>query len=83
MNEGPRLEGAAKRVLLGDESREAASALEGAIVDDFPGDERLDELLYALCMYSPGAGAPYLDARELREVLKRALVSVGEPRERR
>ncbi len=75
----PRFEAAARRVLQGDESREAASLLEGAVIDDYPGDERLDDLLYTLSMYSPGTGAPYCDAEELREALGRALSDLHNP----
>ena len=79
MNLTPRFDAAARRVLQGDESRQAASLLEGVVLDDHPGDERLEELLYMLSMYSPGAGAPYCDAKELREVLERALIALRHP----
>jgi hypothetical protein len=79
MNPAPRFEDAAERVLRGDESREAASLLEGAAIDDYPGDERLDELLYLLSLYSPGLSAPYCGAEELREALGRALADLHNP----
>jgi len=79
MNPTPRFEAAARRVLEGDESREAAAFLEGVAIDDYPGDERLDELLYKLSLYSPGAGAPYCDAEEVREALKQALSNLCHP----
>lgn len=76
MNPTPRFEAAAQRVLQGDESRQAASLLEGVVLDDYPGDERLEELLYMLSMYSPGVGAPYCDTKELREVVERAMIAL-------
>jgi hypothetical protein len=69
----------AMRVLQGDESREAASLLEVAVLNDYPGDERLDELLYVVSLYSPGAGAPYCEAEELRDAVRRALTDLGDP----
>jgi hypothetical protein len=39
---------AAARLLLGDEPREAAGHLEGALLDAYPGDEGVEELLGAL-----------------------------------
>lgn len=68
-----KLREAARRILEGDESREAASDLEAAILDHFLDDERLDDLLYSLSMYSPAEGAPYLDAKELREAISVAM----------
>ncbi len=80
MNPTPRFDAAAERVLQGDESRHAASLLEGVVLDDYPGDERLEELLYMLSMYSPGAGAPYCDAQGLRDVVERAMIALRHPR---
>ncbi len=79
MNPDARFHEAAMRVLHGDESREAAGVLEAAVLDDYPGDERFDELLYVLSLYSPGAGAPYCDAEELRDAVRRAQVDLGDP----
>ena len=79
MNPTSRFEAAARRVLQGDESRQTANLLEGVVLDDYPGDERLEELLYMLSMYSPGVGAPYCDAKDLREVLERALIALRHP----
>jgi len=73
VNLPPRFKSAAHRVLQGDESREAARHLEGVVLDDYPADERLEDLLYVLSMYSPDAGAPYCDAKELREAVEGAL----------
>ncbi len=44
----------------GDESRQAASLLEGVVLDDYLGDERLEELVYMLSMYAPGGGCTLL-----------------------
>jgi hypothetical protein len=79
MNSDLRFHHAAMRVLEGDESREAAGLLEAVVLDDYPGDERFDELLYVLSLYSPGAGAPYCDAEELRDAVRRALADLGDP----
>ncbi len=79
MNPTPQFLAAAMLVLQGDESREAASRLEALVIDEYADDERLDELLYMLSMYSPGAGAPYCDAAELREAVGRALTNLRDP----
>lgn len=67
---------AAMQVLKGDDSVEAARRLEAAVIDDYAGDERLDELLYLLSMYSPGLGAPYCDAAELRKAVGQTLTDL-------
>lgn len=79
MNPDARFRDAAMRVLQGDESREAAGLLEAVVLDDYPGDERFDELVYVLSLYSPGVGAPYCDAQELRDAVRRAPTSLGDP----
>ncbi|KGM13800.1 hypothetical protein [Cellulomonas bogoriensis] len=79
MNASVRFHEAAMRVLQGDESREAAGLLEAVVLDDYPGDERFDELIYVLSLYSPGMGAPYCDAKDLRDVVRRALATLGDP----
>ena len=63
----------ARRVLEGDESVEAARALESAVLDRHLGDERLDDLVEALSLYAPGSGQPYYEAKELREVVREAM----------
>jgi hypothetical protein len=63
----------ARRVLSGDESMEAARALEAAVLDQYPGDERLDDLLEALSLYAPGSGRPYYEPRELRDLVRDAM----------
>ena len=74
-----RFEVAAQRVLGGDESVAAANDLERAVIDDYPGDERLDDLHDALALYSPGQGSPYVDAESLRRVVHDALRHLNEP----
>ena len=72
----PRLRGseavqdAARCILLGDASIDAANALESALLLDRRGDE--EDLLEILALYAPSAGRPYVDAEELRA----AIVSV-------
>ena len=61
-----RFRAAAQRVLGGAESVRAAQALEGALLDDYPGDERFDDLLEALALYAPGERAPYTRAQAIR-----------------
>ena len=73
-----RLVTAARQILEGDTSIEAARRLEAVVLDDHPGDERLEELVYVLSMYAPGAGSTYFDAEDLREVVKQALRSCNE-----
>lgn len=63
----------AGRVLAGDESMQTARALEAALLDQYPGDDRLDDLLEALSLYAPGSGTPYYGPEELREVLRSAM----------
>ena len=74
-----RFEVAAKRVLDGDESMAAANDLEGVVLDDYPGDERLEYLHEALALYSPGQGSPYVNAEGLRRVVHDALRHLNEP----
>ena len=52
-----RLLAAAQRVLDGDDSAHAVSALEGVLLDGYPGDERFDDPLEALALYAPGLGS--------------------------
>lgn len=70
-NEG--LEAAAQRVLAGDESVQAAKELEGVLLDDYPDDDRLDDLLEALTLYAPGQPAPYVGVQQLRTAIMAAL----------
>ena len=68
-----RLLAAAQRVLDGDDSANAVSALEGVLLDDYPGDERFEELAEALALYAPGMGSPYIGRTEVRDMIRRAL----------
>ena len=63
----------AAKVLAGDESVIAAQQLEGVIIEEYLHDEQTDELLFALSMYSPGSGQPYVDAPELRKLIAATL----------
>lgn len=44
----------------------AARALEEVLIDEYPGDDRTEELLYILSLYSPGIGVPYSEASDVR-----------------
>jgi hypothetical protein len=69
MSVSERLHQAADRFLGGDESVAAAQALEGVLIEEYLGDERMEELLYALSLYSPGSGEPYSGAPEVRRLV--------------
>lgn len=71
-----RLGAAAQRVLEGDESVLAANELERIVVEDYPGDDRLDDLLEALALYAPGQGFPYTGPAELRRAVRDALATL-------
>lgn len=43
-------------MLAGDESMDTARALEAALLDQYPGNERLYDLLKALSLCAPGSG---------------------------
>lgn len=60
----------AQRVLDGDDSIEAANRLAGVLRDDFPGDERVDELLHVLEHVAPGDDAV---AAEVRTVIRETI----------
>jgi hypothetical protein len=68
-----RLLAAARRVLDGDDSSNAVSALEGVLLDEYPGDERFEDLLEALALYAPGMGSPYLGRPEIRDAIRQAM----------
>lgn len=71
-----RLLAAAQRVLDGDDSANAVSALEGVLLDEYPGDERFEDLLEVLALYAPGMGSPYLGSAEIREAIRRAMTAI-------
>lgn len=71
-----QLEAAVQRVLAGDESVLAASELERIVVEDYLGDDRLDDLLEALALYAPGQGSPYTGPAELRRAVRDALATL-------
>lgn len=72
-----RFEAAAQRVLAGDESVLAANELERIVVEDYPGDERLEDLHEALALYAPGQGPPYTGPDELRRAVRDALATLA------
>ncbi|WP_091525208.1 hypothetical protein [Microlunatus soli] len=61
---------AARRVVGGDDSTNAAADLERSIHSNHPSSEELDDLLEALALYQPLAGAPYLNHHELVEAIR-------------
>lgn len=69
MSVSERLQQAADRLLGGDESVRAAQALEEVLIDEYPDDDRTEELLYVLSLYWPGNGAPYSEASDVRPLL--------------
>ena len=54
----------------------AANELEGVVLDDYPGDERFDELGEVLALYAPGLGIPYSDKRQVREIIRRTIADL-------
>jgi hypothetical protein len=67
---------ATQKVLDGDDSIRAANELEGVVLDDYPGDERFDELGEVLALYAPGQGSPYSEADELRTIIRKTIASI-------
>lgn len=67
----------AHRILDGDDSIDAANELEGVVLNDYPGDDRFDELGEALALYAPGQGLPYSDAETLRLCIRSTIASLG------
>ena len=60
----------AQRVLDGDDSVEAANELAGVLRDDYPGDERVEDLLALLAQAAPG---DEVAAAEVRTVLRETI----------
>ena len=65
------------RFLGGDESVRAAQALEGVLIEEYLGDDRTEELLYVLSLYSPGSGVPYSEASDVRPLVPSTLESLA------
>lgn len=68
-----RFVAAAQRILDGDDSMEAAAALEHVVLRDFADDDRLDDFLEVLSLYAPGLGRPYAEVEQLRAAIREAL----------
>ena len=49
---------------------------EGVVLDDYPGDERFDELGEVLALYAPGQGVPYSGSDEVRAVISKTIASI-------
>ena len=47
--------------------------MEGLLLDDYPGDERFEDLLEACASYAPGMGSPYVGAADMRAVIEQAV----------
>ncbi|WP_404595484.1 hypothetical protein [Paenarthrobacter histidinolovorans] len=77
MSVSERLQQAADRFLYDDDSVLAAQALEGVLIDEYLGDDRTEELLYLLSLYSPGSGVPYSEASDVRPVVLSTLESLA------
>lgn len=54
----------------------AAHDLERVLNEEYPADERLEDLLQALALYAPGQGSPYVDAPALPAPMHEALAAV-------
>lgn len=73
-----RFEKAAHKVLTGDDSVVAANELERVVTEDYPGDDRLDDLLEVLALYAPSQSPPYTGPDELRQAVQDALAALAE-----
>lgn len=71
-----RLLAALQRVLDGGDSANAVADLEGVLLDDYPGDERFEDLLEACALYAPGMGLPYLGGAKIRDAIQQALIAL-------
>ncbi|NWL28434.1 hypothetical protein DM794_15400 [Paenarthrobacter ureafaciens] len=72
----------AQRILDGDESKTAAAALEGVLLDEHLGAEEMDDLLLVLSLYAPGNGSEYYDGYKLRIILEESLSNAVLPRQK-
>ncbi|MGJ0386653.1 hypothetical protein [Paenarthrobacter sp. Y-19] len=77
MSVSERLQQSADRFLCGDESMHAAQALERVLIDEYLGDDRTEELLYVLSLYSPGSSVPYSEASDVRPLVLSTLESLA------
>jgi hypothetical protein len=77
MSVSERLQESADRFICGDESMRAAQALEGVLIDEYFGDDRTEELLYVLSLYSPGSGVPYSEASDVRPLVLSTLENLA------
>lgn len=73
-----RFETAVRRVLAGDDSVVAANELERVLSEEYPDDERLDDLLEVLALYAPGQPPPYTGPDELRRAVSEALAALAD-----
>lgn len=78
MNLSPRVKEAAERITGGDQSTTAAQYLEGAILDEYLGDNNFEQLIYALSMYAPSSGAPYYSYSDLVSEIRLMLREVSD-----
>lgn len=64
---------AAQRVLDGDDSIEAANELKDVTLDEFPGDQRYDELVDVLTRYASDQHDPGTVTEEVRTVIRETI----------
>lgn len=63
---------AARRILEGDDSTQAAAALEAALHTYHPYQEEFDDILEVLALYSPLMGSPYTDHRQICDEIRKS-----------
>ena len=66
---------AAAAILSGDDSGQAAAALEAALHTFHPYDEEFEDLLEALALYSPTEGPPYTDHKQLCDAIRESPIN--------
>ncbi len=49
---------------------------EGALLDEYPGDGRFDDLLEAYASYAPGMEPPYVGPARIKDAIQRALSAI-------
>ncbi len=72
------VQSAARRVLAGDDSALASSALEEALHTYHPYDEDFEDLLEALALYAPSMGSPYIDHQQLCDAIRISPIGSGD-----